>query len=174
MANNGNQHKEVEIGTTVMTPDQLLAHWQGHRRLTRQFIEAFPEDKLFTYAIGGMRPFSVLVQEFLDMTIPGIQGVLTGEWVRVHDMLHFSQTAQPSTKKELLQRWDEATVQLNALWPSITSQRFQEQDKAFGQWEGPIYFFIFYWIDNEIHHRGQGSVYLRSLGIEPPAFWDRQ
>ena len=31
----------------------------------------------------------------------------------------------------------------------------------------------FYFVDNEIHHRGQGYVYLRALGIEPPAFWDR-
>jgi uncharacterized damage-inducible protein DinB len=32
---------------------------------------------------------------------------------------------------------------------------------------------IRYAIDNEVHHRGQGYVYLRSLGIEPPAFYDR-
>ena len=32
---------------------------------------------------------------------------------------------------------------------------------------------LLYVIENEIHHRGQGYVYLRSLGIEPPAFWDR-
>jgi uncharacterized damage-inducible protein DinB len=29
-------------------------------------------------------------------------------------------------------------------------------------------------IDNEIHHRGQGYVYLRALGIEPPGFYDRE
>ena len=28
-------------------------------------------------------------------------------------------------------------------------------------------------VDNEIHHRGQGYVYLRELGIEPPPFWER-
>jgi uncharacterized damage-inducible protein DinB len=28
-------------------------------------------------------------------------------------------------------------------------------------------------IDNEIHHRGQGYVYLRALGIEPPPFCER-
>ncbi|MEJ6979249.1 DinB family protein [Pedobacter sp. P351] len=28
-------------------------------------------------------------------------------------------------------------------------------------------------IDNEIHHRGQAYVYLRSLGITPPFFWER-
>ena len=26
---------------------------------------------------------------------------------------------------------------------------------------------------NEIHHRGQGYVYLRALGIEPPPFYER-
>ena len=36
-----------------------------------------------------------------------------------------------------------------------------------------IYGLLLYWIDNEIHHRGQGYVYLRALGIEPPAFWER-
>ena len=28
-------------------------------------------------------------------------------------------------------------------------------------------------IDNEIHHRGQGYVYLRALGKEPPPFYER-
>ncbi len=32
---------------------------------------------------------------------------------------------------------------------------------------------VLYFIDNEIHHHGQGTVYLRALGIGPPAFWDR-
>ncbi|NLG08337.1 MAG: damage-inducible protein DinB, partial [Deinococcales bacterium] len=30
-----------------------------------------------------------------------------------------------------------------------------------------------YAIDNEIHHRAQGYVYLRALGVEPPPFWER-
>jgi len=29
-------------------------------------------------------------------------------------------------------------------------------------------------VDNEIHHRGQGYVYLRSLGITPPGFYERE
>jgi uncharacterized damage-inducible protein DinB len=28
-------------------------------------------------------------------------------------------------------------------------------------------------IDNEVHHRGQGYVYLRALGVEPSPFWER-
>jgi len=46
-------------------------------------------------------------------------------------------------------------------------------EMAFGQYEGTNLSTILYLIDNEIHHRGQGYVYLRSLGIEPPYFWER-
>jgi hypothetical protein len=74
-----------------------LAHWQGHRRLPRRVIDAFPDDKLFGFSVGGMRPFGALALDDL----------------------------------------------------------------------------ILYVIDNESHHRGQGYVSVRALGIEPPAFYDR-
>ena len=38
---------------SFITPDALLAHWQGHRRLTRRVIDAFPDDQLFTFSLGG-------------------------------------------------------------------------------------------------------------------------
>ena len=159
--------------TGIFTPEALLEHWQGHRRVTRRMIEVFPEDKLFTYSIGGMRPFSDLVMEFIGMAEPGIEGVVTGNWNIVNDLPHHAKNNLPKTKKELLERWDSITKKIDKRWQQIPEERFNEMDKAFGQWEGLIYSFIFYWIDNEIHHRGQAYVYLRSLGIEPPAFYDR-
>lgn len=157
----------------ILTPEALLEHWQGHRRVTRRMIEAFPEDKLFTYSIGGMRPFSDLVMEFIGMAEPGMDGIATGNWTSVNDLPHHARNNWPKTKKELLNLWDRVTDKIERLWPQVSSKRLTEIDKAFGQWEGPVYGFIFYWIDNEIHHRGQAYVYLRSLGIEPPAFYDR-
>jgi len=151
----------------VITPSELLTHWQGHRGLTRKTIEAFPEDKLFTYSIGGMRPFAELVYEFLGMAVPGVSGIATGEWVKWAD------AAKVETKAALLELWDKATEQINEIFPTIPAHRWQVEDVAFGQWPGTGTSFILYFIDNEIHHRGQGYVYLRSLGIEPPAFWDR-
>ncbi|HKO17040.1 MAG TPA: DinB family protein [Gemmatimonadaceae bacterium] len=149
-----------------MTPPQLLQHWQGHRVLTRRVIAAFPDDKLFSYSIGGMRPFSALAVEFLGMAVPTLNGVVTGEWKTY---------AVPTvtTRAEILQLWDEATAQIDEMWPRIPAQRFQEVDRAFGQWEMPIYALLLYVIDNEIHHRGQGYVYLRALGLEPPPFYER-
>jgi uncharacterized damage-inducible protein DinB len=152
----------------IISPESLLKHWQGHRSLTRKTIEAFPEDKLFTYSIGGMRPFAELVFEFLGMAVPGTQGIATGTWEKWAD------AAKVTTKKELLELWDKATEAIDKIWPAIPEHRWEEKDTAFGQWPGSGTSFIFYFIDNEIHHRGQGYVYLRSLGIEPPAFWDKE
>ena len=163
---------QIEI-KGIFTPEALLEHWQGHRRVTRRMIEAFPEDKLFDYSIGGMRPFSELVMEFIGMAEPGMDGIATGNWPAVNDLPHHAKDRWPKTKKELLDRWDSVTEKIERLWPQIPSKRFTEMDKAFGEWEGPVYSFLIYWIDNEIHHRGQAYVYLRSLGIDPPAFYDR-
>ena len=152
---------------SVLSPKALLDHWQGHRRVTRRVIEAFPEDKLFTFSVGGMRPFSELVIEFLKMGEPIVKGVATGKWVNKEDL------GSPRTKAELLALWDQATEAINTLWATIPPNRFTEVDKAFGQWESSGINTVLYGIDNEIHHRGQGYVYLRALGIEPPAFYDR-
>jgi uncharacterized damage-inducible protein DinB len=151
----------------VITPEGLLKHWQGHRRLSRRMIEAFPEDKLFTYSIGGMRPYGVLALEMISMGAPMVHGTATGEW-KGWEM------PEARTKEELLQQWDAGTAQIEAFWPKIPLERFQETITAFGQYTDTTTNLLLYCIDNEIHHRGQGYVYLRSLGIEPPAFFARE
>ena len=158
---------------TIFNAKELLRHWQGHRGLTRRVIEAFPEDKLFTYSIGGMRPFGEMAIEMLDQAGPGMVGIVTRQWPKAEDMSHISGKNTPATREELLRMWDETTEKINELRALIPPGRFSEVDLAFGQWEAPVYGTLFYFIDNEIHHRGQGYVYLRSLGIEPPPFWDR-
>lgn len=145
----------------------LLEHWQGHRRLTRRVIEAFPEDQLFTFSIGGMRPFGEIAQELLAMAGPIAQGIATDEWGQ-YDL------PGPQSKAEILRQWDEATARINDSWARIPEGRFQQTMTAFGQYTGVAVSLLLYAIDNEIHHRGQGYVYLRALGIEPPPFWERQ
>jgi uncharacterized damage-inducible protein DinB len=156
----------VDRATPFITPDGLLSHWQAHRRLTRRVIEAFPEDKLFTFSVGGMRPFGALAMEMLTMAVPMVQGAVSNEWDT-----SFDRAQRP--KNEILRLWDETTDRLNELWPQIRPPRFMETLTAFGQYPGVLHDLILYVIDNEIHHRGQGYVYLRALGIEPPAFYDR-
>ena len=151
----------------VIAPDQLLAHWQGHRRLTRRLIEAFPENELFSLSIGGMRTFGELALELLTMGAPMVSGMVTGEWAAYVD------DRAPRPKAELLRQWDEATAEIDRRWAELPPERFQERMTAFGHYEGQGWDLLFYVIDNEIHHRGQGYVYLRALGVEPPPFYER-
>ena len=152
-----------------MLPHSILEHWQGHRRLTRRVIEAFPEEQLFAFSLGGMRSFGVMATEMLTMAAPTIRGVATGDW----GAADAPDAVKPTSRAELLRLWDESTEVMTTLWPQIPSDRFHETMKAFGQWEMRVNDLVLYVIDNEIHHRGQGYVYLRALGIEPPAFWER-
>ena len=151
---------------SFITPDALLSHWQGHRRLTRRVIDAFPDDKLFTFSIGGMRTFGELSMELVTMGAPMMRGLTSGQWDDSRD-----RSQRP--KQEVLRMWDAATAEIDALWTQMPAQRFQETATAFGQYPGTVHDLILYVIDNEIHHRGQGYVYLRALGIEPPPFYDR-
>jgi uncharacterized damage-inducible protein DinB len=144
----------------------LLEHWQGHRRLTRRVIEAFPEDQLFSFSIGSMRPFGAMALEMIGIAEPMVRGIVTGNWDQTINR-------DPRPKKDILRLWDESTDKINALWPQIPADRFQETMTAFGQYPGRVYDLLFYAFDNEIHHRGQGYVYLRALGIDPPPFYER-
>jgi uncharacterized damage-inducible protein DinB len=161
------------VTATVFTPQAVLNHWQGHRSLTRRVIEAFPEKDLFSYTTGGMRTFAQMAMEIIDLTGPGIQGIVTDKWENADELPHATGNGMPQTKAELLALWDEITDVLNSFWAEILPERFAETVLAFGQYENPVYKTILYFIDNEIHHRAQGYVYLRELGITPPPFWDR-
>ena len=152
--------------TPFITPDGLLTHWQGHRRVTRRVIDAFPDDTLFTFSVGGMRTFGELSLEMLTMGVPMVQGAINGDWAT-------SMTRDSRPKQDILRMWDESTATLNKLFPQIPGDRFLTTMTAFGQYTAPLHDLILYVIDNEIHHRGQGYVYLRALGIEPPPFYDR-
>lgn len=150
-----------------ITSEALREHWQGHRRLTRRVIEAFPEEQLFSFSVGSMRPFGALAMEMISMAAPMVRGTVTGEWGQ-------SKNRDARRREEILRLWDESTEQIDALWPQIPPERLQETITAFGQYKGRVYDLLLYVIDNEVHHRGQGYVYLRALGIEPPLFYERQ
>lgn len=152
----------------IISKDQLLKHWQGHRNLTRKVIEAFPEKDLFEFSIGGMRPFVKLAIEMTSIGGPALRSICE----KTEDA-YSEEAFQPASKAELLEKWDSETEVINTYYGMIPEEQFQEVYNLFGQYKSAIYDNILYFIDNEIHHRGQGYVYLRALGIEPPFFWER-
>jgi uncharacterized damage-inducible protein DinB len=149
----------------LLTPAQFLEHWQGHRNLTRRVIEAFPDDQLFTFTAGGMRPFGVIAWELHGVADDTLRGLQENDWT-------MSQRPLPDSKRALLEQWDALDGNLASRFSSIAPEQLSKVHEL--PWFPMVgYATLFYMIDNEIHHRGQGYVYLRSLGIEPPPFWER-
>lgn len=152
----------------VITSQELLAHWQGHRSLTRKCIEAFPEKEYFEYTLGGMRTFAQLTEEILSVSLPGLRQLVTREMEELNEKVNHQ-----NSKENILRIWDETTEEINKYWGMISDDQFHDEVLTFGTYPGTVLSSILYFIDNEIHHRGQAYVYLRTLGIEPPPFWER-
>ncbi|TVR61028.1 MAG: damage-inducible protein DinB [Gemmatimonadales bacterium] len=146
----------------------LREHWRGHRRLTRRVIEVFPEHDLFRFRIGGLRTFGKMACEILTVSASMARGVASGRW---DDLDRLGEG--PVTKAELLAAWDRTDSEIERLWDQITPERLDEVDLAFGRYPGRTRDHLLYALDNEVHHRAQGSVYLRAMGVEPPRFWER-
>lgn len=151
----------------ILTKEEFLQHWLGHRSLTRKTLETFPEKELFEFSIGGMRPFSELIAEIISIAEPGLRGIVErNEQPYDHELAL-------NTKSELLAKWDEDTPKIIELYNQIPEEDFHITFNLFGEYNFAVYSNLLYFVDNEIHHRAQGYVYLRALGIEPPFFWDR-
>src|SRR5690554_5619278 len=114
------------LNVNVQTSAEMLENLLGNRRLTRKVIAAFPEDALFSFSLGGMRPFAEIVRELLMMGAPMVMGVASGEWDGFPDI------AVPDSKADLLAAWDADTKAIEEVWPSITRERFAAVEKAFG------------------------------------------
>jgi uncharacterized damage-inducible protein DinB len=113
-----------------------------------------------------MRTIGAMARELLSMAAPMAHGLARVEWST-------SWASDPLPKADVLARWDEATAEIDGLWPDITAEKLNGRTTAFGQYEGVGHDLLLYVIDNEVHHRAQGFVYLRALGVEPPPFYDR-
>lgn len=154
----------------MMDPAQLFAILEGNRRLTIRVVEAFPEQELFGYAPAEpLRPFADMIKEILGIEDAYVRGAATGEWT------YAPKHGGVTTKAELLAACEEVRGETRALWERVTAERLrtEEKDGFFGDFSQSNFDRFQYALENEIHHRGQGYTYLRMLGIEPPAFYER-
>jgi uncharacterized damage-inducible protein DinB len=150
----------------LLTLEQFYNHWQGHRRLTIRTIEAFPEDKLFSYKVEPMRTFGEIANEIIRVETYTLDGIVSENWA-------WEQGETMTSKDALLASFAQRENSAKELWSELTLERVNavEKDAMELTWSNRDR--LLYMLDNEIHHRAQGYVYLRSLGIEPPAFYER-
>lgn len=152
----------------LVDKQSFLTNWLGHRNLTRMVIEAFPEKELMNFSIGGMRTFFEMSKELLAIAVPGLKEIVHNTVGTYNENLE-----NISSKADLLAAWDAATLEIPILYSQITDKRMLETHNLFGQFDFAVFDNLTYFLENEIHHRGQGYVYLRALGIQPPFFWER-
>ena len=153
---------------TLLTPADLLAHWQGHRDLTRRVIEAFPEEGFTTHHAPDMRTFQDMACELAGMVEYQLAWFRTG---KAHWDESDRKTDLPN-RADILKWWDRLSAELDAEGPKVSPEAWTTPvDSPFGKMS-PLTS-VLYLIDNEVHHRGQGYVYLRELGVKPPAFYER-
>ena len=153
----------------MLSTDALLSHWQGHRSLTRRTIEAFPAEQLFVFQPAPpVRSFGEMMLEVLNVLEPNLRGFADGVWT-------WNDRYSADSKESLLGAWDDAGKMLGDYWPRISAAHLQEVEPGYfyGGPPQPHLDRVLYFIDNEVHHRAQGFIYLRLLGIEPPLFFER-
>jgi uncharacterized damage-inducible protein DinB len=150
----------------VLNLESFFQHFFAHRGLTLRTLEAFPEEHLSTHKVGTMRSFRELLEEMYQIEVYTMHGLLTKEWV-------WPQIAVPfGSKEEIKAAFAALNLKTKSEVPQISPERIQNSEKCLWM-DGPNTWRLMYLVDNEIHHRAQGYVYLRQLGIEPPLFHER-
>jgi len=149
----------------LLTLEQFVNHFQGHRRLTIRTIQAFPATELFSYKVEPLRSFGEMMNEVLAVEAYTFNGIRSGKWV-------WQPGEQADSKEGLLAAFEQAAARSTA-WAQLSLERVEavETDNWQLTWSNRER--LLYMLDNEIHHRAQGYVYLRLLGLEPPAFYQR-
>lgn len=155
--------------SVLLTLPQLRERLEGNHRLTIRTLQAYPEQELFVHAAPNMRTAAAVFQEILGVNRAYVRGTATGQWEYV------DVARDVSTKEGLLEAFAAVQDETRQWWDAITEERLLAvEDDGFG-WGPPQSNLdrIIYSLENEIHHRGQVYVYLRELGVEPPAFYER-
>ena len=151
----------------LLTPQALWNYWEGHRRLTLRTLELFPNAELFDYSTGGMRPFAAMLAEILNVEESVMRGLHTGTWTWEPTR------ADVESKEALRSAFSEQRRKTAEVYSALSVETFERvETDAWGMTSTNVER-LFYVIDNEIHHRAQGYVYLRTLGAEPPMFYER-
>jgi uncharacterized damage-inducible protein DinB len=158
-------------GVTFDVRGELRAQWEGNRRLTLRTARAFPADRLWTFSPAApLRTFGQLLDEISRLDLAYVRGLVEDRWA------YDPQDPPPASDAEgAIRLLEQSTAYVAAGWDRISEETLlakRHDPFFFGDDHRPLDWLV-YCIENEIHHRGQGYVYLRELGVEPPHFYER-
>lgn len=146
--------------------------WENNRRLTDRVAQAFMDAGAMDQTpVPGMRPFRKLLLEVWGIEQVYARGFALEDW----RWEFLPESYGTCAIEEAMAVGASVREETRRLWPMISAESLTEaRPTPFpGHPEGGGIEWLTYALENEIHHRGQGYVYLRLLGKEPPAFYLR-
>jgi len=150
----------------------LLEEFETQAPVTRKFLERLPEDKL-TWKPHEKSMTAGQLAYHIAAT-PG--GVVRFAQTNPAQAPDFAKFPQPASCGEILRAFDESVAVVRELLPSIADAEMAETwrlmaggQEVLAQPRGRFLRDVMF--SHVYQHRGQFSVYLRTLGIPVPASW---
>jgi uncharacterized damage-inducible protein DinB len=140
-------------------------NWTDSYRITRETIEAFPEDKLGEVIIPGLRPPGELFCHIFAH-VNAIFNACVRRELNV-DELYLIPSDVDTTKQKDLLRFARRTMEGLLAHASVNADVWKQQILTPGG-EVPMDSMCLESFAHEVHHRGQLTAMLRVIGIEAP------
>lgn len=151
--------------------DEFLRQWEDNRALTLRVARAFPAGSLLDFApTAPLRPFAAMLDEIARIELAYVRGLAEDIW-----KWDPADPPRATDAAGAIALAEEVRAYTRRVWEGISADTLlsvRHDPFFFGATRRP-YDWLFYCLENEIHHRGQAYTYLRLLGQEPPPFWER-
>jgi uncharacterized damage-inducible protein DinB len=144
--------------------DLIWAHLNGVLRNLRQQIERIPEDKLDFRPAPEMRTIGELCAHPISYLLEAPNSVVAQKYVE-------NPAPAFSKKTDLLAWMDVQVKECNRIVASLTDAQLATTITAYNM-QFPAWQLLSAVMDETLHHRGQVTVYLRLMGIEPAFIYD--
>jgi uncharacterized damage-inducible protein DinB len=127
--------------------------------VTRKLVQQFPDDQIDYRPTPEVRSVQELVSHVYTFLTESVDSVAAGQHIPGTEP-HFK------TKAEMLSWMDSQVEKAFTKFHTLTDEQIETQIEAWGE---PFYGWqiLDFTFQEHLHHRGQLTVYLRLLGIEP-------
>jgi uncharacterized damage-inducible protein DinB len=178
----------------MRTIEDFLSHFRRQRSWTRRLVAAIPEERFsWSPSSAGIEAFGFgeLVRHLIQSEIFWSRMFVEAAAGRVYDPFELSGGATErmtafrprnlqssrspkfgSTFAECLESWSQVQARTEEELSRFTPEQLQTVvvDHPLIRMRAPLWEMLLTMVDHEVHHRGQLSGYLKTLGIAQPPF----
>lgn len=152
------------MGPTKQNLEGKLGYFKLITGVTRRLVDQFPSDKIHYRPTDTVRSAAEIVSHVYTFMEIGMRAVVDGKMPELSEPVF-------TNKAEMLAYMDGQVDKLFELWARVTDAQLAAAIPAWGS-EMKGFEFVGFIFDEHWHHRGQLTIYLRLLGIQPVMIYD--